>query len=90
MALTKQIIAPQGLTINNAYIRIDEQRGTKDICNIRVRNYVSKEAFDNRSEYVSEKVYSFTPSVTDNAPNFIKQGYEYLKTLPEFTDAIDA
>jgi hypothetical protein len=33
--------------------------------------------------------YSFTPSVADGAKNFIAQAYEHLKTLPEFTDAVD-
>lgn len=33
--------------------------------------------------------YSFTPSVEDGAPNFIKQAYLYLKTLSEFEGAED-
>ena len=33
--------------------------------------------------------YAFVPSVADNSENFIKQGYEYLKTLPEFANAVD-
>ena len=35
------------------------------------------------------KDYSFTPSVDDASTNFIKQGYLYLKTLPEFSGAED-
>lgn len=33
------------------------------------------------------KFYKFTPDM--NGPNFVKQAYEYLKTLPEFEDAKD-
>jgi hypothetical protein len=33
--------------------------------------------------------YSFEPSVAEDAPNFIKQAYLYLKTLPEFSGAED-
>jgi hypothetical protein len=33
--------------------------------------------------------YFFAVSVVDGAPNFIKQAYEHLKTLPEFANAED-
>jgi hypothetical protein len=36
-----------------------------------------------------ERSYSFEPSVDDGSPNFIKQAYLYLKTLPEFSGAED-
>lgn len=36
-----------------------------------------------------ERSYSFKPSVDDGSPNFIKQAYLYLKTLPEFSGAED-
>jgi hypothetical protein len=36
-----------------------------------------------------ERSYSFEPSVADGSPNFIKQAYLYLKTLPEFSGAED-
>jgi hypothetical protein len=42
---------------------------------------------DNVSRY--ERTYVFEPSVADGAPNFIKQAYLYLKTLPEFAGAED-
>ena len=38
---------------------------------------------------VSHRIYSFVPTVEDNADNFIKQGYEYLKTLDEYAGAKD-
>jgi hypothetical protein len=33
--------------------------------------------------------YNFEPNVLSTAKNFIEQGYEYLKTLDGFKDAID-
>ena len=90
MALQKNISTNVGLTLNDAYIKIDEQSGTKESLNLRVRNYVSKNAREQGRDWVSEAIYTFTPSVEDGSLNFIRQGYEYLKTLPEFEDAVDA
>jgi hypothetical protein len=36
-----------------------------------------------------DRSYSFEPSVANDAENFIKQAYLYLKTLPEFVGAED-
>jgi hypothetical protein len=33
--------------------------------------------------------YKFFPDVTTGSVNFAQQAYEYLKTLPEFSDATD-
>lgn len=33
--------------------------------------------------------YTFDSDVSDPAANFVKQAYEFLKTLPEFEGAID-
>ena len=41
----------------------------------------------NAGEY-SAFDFQFTPDL-ESADNFIKQAYEYLKTLPEFSGAID-
>jgi hypothetical protein len=35
------------------------------------------------------KTFSIPVSVADDAPNFIKQAYLHLKTLPEWQDATD-
>lgn len=66
----------------NTYIRIELVRGNKEMLDLLVRGY-------NEQELIDEKIYTFTPSVKDGSENFIAQGYEYLKTLPEFADAID-
>jgi hypothetical protein len=39
--------------------------------------------------YKINKTFAVQFSVEDNAPNFIKQAYLQLKTLPEWADATD-
>lgn len=70
---------------DNCYCKIASVNGSKDEMGIFLNVLTSAD-----SGYLLErKYYSFTPSVADNSENFIKQGYEYLKTLPEFADVID-
>jgi len=90
MALQKTIQTNHGLTVNNAYIKVHEISGNKNTINIRVRAYASQNASGSGLLYLEEWLYNFYPSIADDTPNFIKQAYLYLKTLPEFKDAIDA
>ena len=46
-------------------------------------------ADSSKEQVIEYKQYTFIPSVADGSANFIQQGYEYLKTLPEFADAVD-
>lgn len=89
MALQKDIKLKNGLNIDEAYIRIDTVSGYKGSLDIGVNSYVSQRIFVDGQEYLEQKIYNFEPSVDDNADNFIKQGYEYLKKLPEYEGAID-
>lgn len=89
MALSKNLELSCGLLVNDAYIKVHMVRGTKALCDIHVKTFISKDASDTEKDHVAEKFYSFIPSVTGAAPNFIQQSYEYLKTLPEFEGAID-
>lgn len=69
---------------NNMYVRIDRVSGTKNEQELTV---VFKK--DRESEPLMVKTYTFTPSLDDNAGNLFKQGYDYLKSLPEFDGALD-
>lgn len=89
MALSKTVETNHGLGIENAYIRIDEQSGNKEKLNIRVRLYVSQEKARNEFGWIEEKLYEFAPNTEEDSENFIKQGYEFLKTLDEYKDAVD-
>jgi hypothetical protein len=89
MALAQTLNLTNGLTVINAYIRIDTVCGSKDSLTISVNSYASQAAFQNGTGYIEQKFYNFTPSVSDNAANFIKQGYAHLKSLAEYSSAVD-
>lgn len=84
MALCKDI-QYKGFEAKGAYFKITRVDGSKESLQLQVRCYREKE-----SEFVlGEKYYALIPTVADGSPNFIAQGYQYLKTLPEFADAVD-
>ena len=68
-----------------SYAMIESVNGDKTKINLWVAFY----ADNSKEQTIEHKQYSFTPSVADGSTNFIQQGYEYLKTLPEFADAVD-
>lgn len=72
-------------TYPNAYLQITSLEGNKEKVKILLTAYTD----ETKQNIVDYKHYTFTPSVTDGSENFIAQGYEYLKTLPEFADAVD-
>lgn len=86
MALTKQVETKCGITLQNAYLKIVDQGGNKENINIRLAIYKDMDACLQEKDFISQEIYSFIPTLDDN---FIKQGYEYLKTLPEFADSAD-
>jgi hypothetical protein len=90
VALLKDLNLESGLYAHNAYHRISEVSGSKTQIRIDVLAYASQDKYTNGGTPIDiAKSYSFVPDIADNAPNFIKQGYLYLKTLPEFANAED-
>lgn len=71
--------------IANVYCKIDSFTGDKDLITINVGYYKDS----TKAVKINNKTYSFVPNIQDTSGNFIKQGYEYLKTLDEFKDAVD-
>jgi hypothetical protein len=65
---------------NGECVKIEGVMGSK----AQVRCVVSFTKDDKR---VGEKEYFYVPNM--NGSNFIKQAYEYIKTLPEFEGATD-
>jgi len=65
-----------------AYVKVAHVTCSKDKCKADVY-FLDKQ---NNIIYRSD---SYTFSMDLEGPNNIKQAYEYLKTLPEFTDAVD-
>jgi hypothetical protein len=90
MALKKGIQLQNGLNIENAYLRIDRVSGNKQYLDIWVNAYISIEAYQQGKDTLQTFPYKLeSPQVDDDSPNFIKQGYEYIKTLPEYAEAED-
>lgn len=89
MALQQTIVTPHGFKVDEAYIRIDTISGNKNEIVSSVNSYTSQQAFLEGSPYLEQKFYIFTPDVSPNAPEMWTQGYNYLKTLSEYTNAID-
>lgn len=88
MALTKEIqktVYGQELILKDAYIQIVYLSGSKQKLRIDVNIYDSQ----SKANLVQVENYEFIPSVQDGSENFIKQGYEFLKTLSEYKDALD-
>lgn len=77
-------IKREDTVISNAYHKIISQEGDKNQLKIQVGIFAAKD-----ERLIKSTVHTFTPSVADEASNFIKQGYEYLKTLSEYADAVD-
>ena len=91
--------------LNNAfdsvYLKIEKVHSNKEKCTLEVSSYLvrneSAEAYDTEgmktiiSNEVKSKLYSnsysFVPVLEGD--NFIRQGYEYLKTLEEFKEFED-
>ncbi|OMF38771.1 hypothetical protein BK133_00780 [Paenibacillus sp. FSL H8-0548] len=79
----------QGIPVVKAYARIEDFNGTKESMNIQLVFYVNEQACSTGESFKRDS-YSFVPDVSDDALNYHKQGYEHLKILPEFIEAVDA
>lgn len=90
MALSKENYElANTLKTENAYIRIDTIGGSKHSIHLDVKIYASQQAAQDDLPYIEQKTYSFTPIVDNKSLNYHKQGYEYIKTLSEYADAVD-
>lgn len=78
-----------GLVSDFGYVKLITISGTKNELTIEVKIYISKEAADTSLAPINQLFYKFKPDSSDTALNYHKQGYEYLKTLPEYEKALD-
>jgi len=73
------------LDFPSAYFQINYLSGTKFCQEITLTAYDDAE----KQNVICQNIYTFRPSVSEGSLNFIKQGYEFLKTLQEFAEAVD-
>jgi len=84
MALTQDYLTAWDFTIPSAYLKVTSVTiESKTAMTVFVRVFASKDC----SNAVRETRYSGEYNLEGANP--IKQAYLYLKTLPEFADAID-
>ena len=84
MALLKALTTESNITVNDSYIKVEDVRLIrKNFINFKIKGYTSS---DNNVSFYEE---SLGCSYDLNGDNPIKQAYEYLKTLPEFSGATD-
>ena len=82
MAIQTTVNTSSGLSITDAYCKIAEVSITKNSVTFALQVFADK-----TKTFVIENV--FTAPYDLEGPNPIKQAYEYLKSLPDFADAVD-
>lgn len=86
MALQKTISLTDNfgieISFTDAYIRVDQVEGNKDLVSAFVVTRDKQEG-----KVLDTCYHDFQPDM--NGDNFIKQAYEHLKGLPEFSSAKD-
>lgn len=89
MALKLNVTTSTGVEAAEAYVKIKDLAGNKEFVQLNVAVYYSEEAYRSGKEYLYNITHFFKPSVEESSENFIRQGYEHLKTLNEYSQAID-
>ena len=86
MALQQKKVYKNNFGIDTSlttYIVVENMCGNKKELSFSVYYYTD----ENKSILVDSKAFFFVPTLEGD--NFIKQAYSYLKSLPEYADAID-
>lgn len=79
------------LTINgdniqyDCYTKIAFISGDKAEIQLKIEN----RKYSMQNIIINTDIETFIPNISDESSNFIKQGYEYLKTLDKYKDAVD-
>lgn len=91
MAL-QQTFTYKGIEVTNGYIKIVHWDGNKNNLHFNLEYYPSKIVADadinNENYLMISRMYTIVPDL-ESEDNIWVQAYDYLKTLPEFLDAVD-
>lgn len=85
MAIQKSIMTQYGLTASSCYIKIHRFNGDKNIIRFDVELYFNADARNNNNQSLEYRSFEIPTPNTDLFPAL----YNYLKTLPEFSGALD-
>lgn len=88
MALILKKEMDTGLILENAYCKVEEVNTNKEKMNFYLGIYLNKDARDNCKLPLETKLYTCGHDIKIEQ-NSIRQAYEYLKELDEFSNAID-
>lgn len=81
--ITKTIPGFGGVVVcENAYWKVSELTGNKNLIKFCV-------CASSSGLQIDALTFSFVPSVDAGSGNFIAQAYNHIKTLPEFSGAVD-
>jgi hypothetical protein len=97
MALQIQVTFPKyGFTASNAYLRVSNLRIDDSnagwIVTFNLKCYFSANAKNNGKKPIEEEYHTFPYSVSSSNQdqyNTVKQAYQYLKTLSQYSSATD-
>lgn len=84
----KKTIQYRGLTISDAYHRIDTTGSANGLSNASLNIYTTREAYKDGEGYLDQMMISYPISYGIGAGADKNQGYDYLLTLPENADVI--
>jgi len=87
MALKLSVVTRHGITLPEAYIRINQIVVDNRTVSYTVRTFADKASRQADKESLDEKGYSFSYKQTQG--NAIVECYNNLKALPEFTGSVD-
>lgn len=86
MALLTSLETSTGLSLTDSYARITRYLGDKENVEIFVSWYINEQARLSNKMHLQEKTYVCPLPEGDILPGL----YNYLKTLPEFYNSVDA
>lgn len=89
MAIVNRVVLDSGIVAEHAYIRIQELSGNKNFVGIRLEVFGDQELCNSGKSPIAYYNYSFEPAKDEESLRWDRQAYEYLKTLPEYADAVD-
>lgn len=82
MAIKNTVETGFGIEVEEAYLRVEFPFINKDSMSFNLRKYVSKDL-----PFFSEDMITCDYDIEGSNP--YSQAYEYLKTLDEYSDAVD-
>lgn len=78
-----------GIPLNDTYARITLMNGNKDRFIVQVSHYATADARNKNASPVYDRTFMIPFEELQSAADPLAMGYNWLKTQPEYSDAID-